>query len=615
MSESDAWLSDLLRDEKSESEHDPETRVALERTGAEIATLLRQSVKFVEQQLDTWRVQLAPVFAAVRQGKLTGEPATIAIHLAQLFSASQITIRELYNYLRGRHHWSPSVVARLTRKQIFDHLAHDVRLVLDNYAALPIRLQLLQVTYHELCELCELVRLGFPSEEGHRQTRANWSRWGPILDRLLTTVSESMNRTALRNLLQERFGDDGRTGLLAAGDWLRMQRGLTLDQIDRLTVADLIRHLEGWEATELEASTSVQSAATSERGNTADSRHAEADRYGRANDAMLALANLRSAATKEYANTANSFWLAAGLQTGEGLKVNRCNQHDPAAGTIRDGVMWLPFGCVYPLDSVKHSDGGCYKLVSFSLGDGAELERFTEFARQAGAALVATPPTWVGAMTASDPVTTWAALLFFSRFTARYVSQREGGGLLITSPWAASLAAIQAWEDPAPASSPTIPIASSGAEEVVIAPGGSATIHSTACPVTIVPAWDAHLDEIRQRIDMALTSGGQAAPSGRIAKERQTDPEEESDKLGRETSHLTLDEKALALFFAEPSRNKTEIARLLKLKNVQSLSPKRCPKLHDAMKAWREANGSNPVRGTKDKQGNLEAWTEEGKDA
>jgi hypothetical protein len=89
---------------------------------------------------------------------------------------------------------------------------------------------------------------------------------------------------------------------------------------------------------------------------------------------------------------------------------------------------------------------------------------------------------------------------------------------------------------------------------------------------------------------------------------------EATEELALETqpdATLTLDARALALFFVDRSRTKTDIARLLNLRNVQSLSPQRCPKLDDAMKAWREANAGPPIRGSKDKDGNLEAWDED----
>lgn len=177
-------------------------------------------------------------------------------------------------------------------------------------------------------------------------------------------------------------------------------------------------------------------------------RHvAEPKSAAQADGAIPSLANLLRVAKEGYANTDKSCWLAAGLITGDGLRVQRCKECDPAAGTIRVGIMWLPFGCVRALDSITLGERGRYKLLALSLRDNAEMDRFAEFARQAGADLVAAPPAWIK-ITASDPVTTWAALLFLAPFTEGYVSQHDGGGLLITSPWAASLAAIRAWENP-----------------------------------------------------------------------------------------------------------------------------------------------------------------------
>jgi hypothetical protein len=167
-------------------------------------------------------------------------------------------------------------------------------------------------------------------------------------------------------------------------------------------------------------------------------------------DRPSTIAALRDTAVKEYAGTADSFWLAAGPDTGGGLRVDRCERNDPAAGSIRNGVMLLPFGCFRPLGGVNLGDQGRYKQLSFSLGGGEELERFHEFARQAGAALVAAPPAWFEMKAASDPVTAWVALLFFASPAAGCVSKRDGGGLLITAPWAASLFALRAWADAAP---------------------------------------------------------------------------------------------------------------------------------------------------------------------
>jgi hypothetical protein len=159
------------------------------------------------------------------------------------------------------------------------------------------------------------------------------------------------------------------------------------------------------------------------------------------------IATLQETAIREYAGTAESFWLAAGPSAGNGLRVDRCNRDDPAAGAVRDGVMLLPWGCLRPLGSANLGDQGRYTLLSFSRGGGEELERFHAFARQAGAVLVAAPPAWFEVTVASDPVTTWVALLFFGSPTVGYVSKQDGGGLLLTAPWAASLTAIRAWAD------------------------------------------------------------------------------------------------------------------------------------------------------------------------
>jgi len=74
---------------------------------------------------------------------------------------------------------------------------------------------------------------------------------------------------------------------------------------------------------------------------------------------------------------------------------------------------------------------------------------------------------------------------------------------------------------------------------------------------------------------------------------------------------LSLDARALALFLDDTRRRKKDIARLLGLKNTQSLAPARCRRLDAAMRAHR-APDPEPVRGTKDRDGNLEAWDKTG---
>jgi hypothetical protein len=82
--------------------------------------------------------------------------------------------------------------------------------------------------------------------------------------------------------------------------------------------------------------------------------------------------------------------------------------------------------------------------------------------------------------------------------------------------------------------------------------------------------------------------------------------EPKSAELPKEpAAAVDLDTQALAVFFADRSRDKTEIARLLR-KPKQSLSPDRCPKLDAAMKAWK-APERKPPRGSKSKDRRIEA--------
>jgi hypothetical protein len=73
---------------------------------------------------------------------------------------------------------------------------------------------------------------------------------------------------------------------------------------------------------------------------------------------------------------------------------------------------------------------------------------------------------------------------------------------------------------------------------------------------------------------------------------------------------VSLDARALAIFIENPDRTKKDIARLMGLKNTQSLSPSRCPKLDAAIRAYR-APDPGAVRGSKDAAGNVEGWTDD----
>lgn len=107
---------------------------------------------------------------------------------------------------------------------------------------------------------------------------------------------------------------------------------------------------------------------------------------------------------------------------------------------------------------------------------------------------------------------------------------------------------------------------------------------------------------------IAALPGGLVTPTAPATGEQRVKP---AVPLGE-----TLDEQAVAIFVSRKGRvTKKEIARILVETGVRttchekSLTPKRCPKLHQATQAYRAAN--NPPRGSKDAEGNLEAWEDE----
>jgi hypothetical protein len=156
---------------------------------------------------------------------------------------------------------------------------------------------------------------------------------------------------------------------------------------------------------------------------------------------------LRDAAAREYSASKETFWLAA--YPAE-LRVGRCHQHDSTCGTVADGRIALPWGGLHTLGTVGLGEHGTSALLAFSLlhRSTEEVERFLSFAADAGAALVAHPPTWAWSMRRpGGPATTWiAALLFLAPAAAECVVEKPGGCRLIVQPWAASLAALRDWD-------------------------------------------------------------------------------------------------------------------------------------------------------------------------
>jgi hypothetical protein len=78
---------------------------------------------------------------------------------------------------------------------------------------------------------------------------------------------------------------------------------------------------------------------------------------------------------------------------------------------------------------------------------------------------------------------------------------------------------------------------------------------------------------------------------------------------GGTVEKVSLDARALGLFVEDPNRTKKDIAKILRVR-TQSLAPSRCPKLDAAMRAYR-APDPGLVRGSKDRDGNLEAFCED----
>ncbi len=104
------------------------------------------------------------------------------------------------------------------------------------------------------------------------------------------------------------------------------------------------------------------------------------------------------------------------------------------------------------------------------------------------------------------------------------------------------------------------------------------------------------------------TGSSERSKSAGLASE----PESKGSKKPNGSPNVSLDVKAVGVFLEHPDWTKKRIAEELGY-HEKSLCPRRCPKLDAAIRAQRaRIDPSVKVRrGSKDRDGNLEAWDEE----
>jgi hypothetical protein len=158
------------------------------------------------------------------------------------------------------------------------------------------------------------------------------------------------------------------------------------------------------------------------------------------------IALLGDTAAREYAATAEGFWLAA---IPADLQLGRCGKHDPACGTVTDGRVALPWGRLKYMGATDLVGHAAFALLVFTVGSQPpeEMQRFLDFAAEAGAELVANPAAWAEpVLRPGSPAQPWiASLMFLCPPSAVCSVEMPGGCRLITQPWAASLAALREW--------------------------------------------------------------------------------------------------------------------------------------------------------------------------
>jgi hypothetical protein len=123
-------------------------------------------------------------------------------------------------------------------------------------------------------------------------------------------------------------------------------------------------------------------------------------------------------------------------------------------------------------------------------------------------------------------------------------------------------------------------------------------------PLALRPGIPLPLGAIADKLKVEVIGPKVVIPSGVAAKlERLRQLENELTERRREKKD-PLDARAVAVFFEHRDWTKKSIARHLRC-HEKSLCRKRCPKLAAAIEASKDGN---LPRGSKDGEGNLEAW-------
>jgi hypothetical protein len=170
------------------------------------------------------------------------------------------------------------------------------------------------------------------------------------------------------------------------------------------------------------------------------------------------IGQLLAEARAAYSNSDLSFTLVAIPCRDDvgGARAQRCDEGSPDTGQIRDGVFYWPFRSFRHFGSVTAGELGSFVFMAFDRG-GDSFLAFHEFGGRAAAALLAAAPPWAGIGRAGSASTTWAAAVMFLSPSARtHVVEQPTGPRILSSPWAASIAALRDILDPpVPVSGPT----------------------------------------------------------------------------------------------------------------------------------------------------------------
>lgn len=147
-------------------------------------------------------------------------------------------------------------------------------------------------------------------------------------------------------------------------------------------------------------------------------------------------------ATSIYANSPKVVLAGILCEDGGDAKMDCCEDDSPNMGEIVDGKFMWPWRSISAMGSANIEEIGSF--VFMCLNDAEKPNKFQDFAREAGAILLAASPNWLPSFIPISPNTLWTlAIIFLSPNCHNNVKRMKTGSLIVLNPWASSITALR----------------------------------------------------------------------------------------------------------------------------------------------------------------------------